>query len=241
MSFESYPLRVGEVPLLMVSEGPPVSAAQRGTVLLFHGLGASKDTNRLELDRFASEGFLAIGVDAVGHGERFAGSLDQRFPHPGPERDAGMVELVAATVRELPALVRHLRYGGLVCDGRLGLFGISMGGYIAYGAAPQQIASAIVAVIASPDWPAEAPEHPMRHVDHFAPCALLSQIALRDELVPPEGARRLHAELAGRYGADGDRLALVEYPESPHFMREEDWHQVMQRSVDWFKRFLVAP
>src|SRR5690606_14682860 len=120
--------------------------------------------------------------------------------------------------------VAQLKTGGLVVEGRLGLFGISMGGFIAYGAAPLQLGSAVVSLIASPAWTVDVPQHPMRHLEQIPPCAILSQLALRDEVVDPDGARRFHAALAPLYSRAPERLELVEYPESAHFMREEDWH-----------------
>ncbi|MGZ8456745.1 MAG: alpha/beta hydrolase family protein [Gemmatirosa sp.] len=60
-----------------VLAGVPVLLARRAqhhgprpVVLWLHGFRAAAEDNRDELARLAGEGFLAVGVDAVGHGAR---------------------------------------------------------------------------------------------------------------------------------------------------------------------------
>lgn len=91
--------RFGEIPLLLVAECPPPDAARRGTVFAFHGLGASAKTHLRELERFAQSGFLAIGVDALAHGDRKPSGLDRRFSEPGPAREKAFPPPVAPSPR----------------------------------------------------------------------------------------------------------------------------------------------
>lgn len=231
-----YRLQLAEVPLIAVSGGEPHLAALRGTVLFIHGFGASKDANVAELERFARAGFLAIGLDAVGHGERRFPDFDARFG--GPDREARMFDVVRDTTRELPELVGLLRSAGWAHEGRVGLVGVSMGGFVAYGAIPSRDFAAVVTLISSPEWRSDAPEHPRRHLDAFFPCALLSQFALRDALIRADEVRAFHRELQPRYQAAPDRLATYEFPHSEHFMREEDWHLAIDNATRWFSRHL---
>jgi hypothetical protein len=60
--------RLAGVPVLLVR--PVAARGPLPTVLWFHGLAADKEVHLPELHRFAATGLLAVGVDAVGHGER---------------------------------------------------------------------------------------------------------------------------------------------------------------------------
>lgn len=164
---QSYRLHLLGVLLLMVSRGAPTDAAKRGTVLFIHGLGADKETNCPELERFANEGFLAIGLDAVGHGERRYPDFAHRFAPSNPDTERHFVDLVVATANELPALIDTLKQAALAHDGGVGLFGVSMGGFVAYGAAASGALDAIAPIIASPMWRIDVPEsaHFMRQED----------------------------------------------------------------------------
>ena len=66
----------GDIPLLLMHGRR--GGKFRGTVLLYHGLGASKDSNRAELASLADKGFLAVGIDAIAHGERRATDFDHQ-------------------------------------------------------------------------------------------------------------------------------------------------------------------
>ncbi len=237
---QGYSVELGGVPLLVVSRGAPVEAARQGTVLFIHGLGASKETNRPELERFADAGFLAIGIDAVGHGERRYPDFDERFAPWAPQREQALIETVVATVHELPGLIDLLEGAGLAHPGGVGLCGVSFGGFVGYGAVPSGRLSALMALIASPSWRVDVPENPARNADQFYPCAVLSQVAGQDELVNPREAFEFHRQLEPYYAREPELLSFIEYPESGHFMREQDWYAALDRAVEWFRRFLTG-
>lgn len=226
--FEQYAMEMAGVPLLMVSRGAPLKAAQRGTVLFVHGLNAAKETHLGELERIATAGFLAIGLDAAGHGER----QDPRFT------GEHLIDAVVETSKELGPLVQMLEQAGLARRGAVGLCGVSMGGFVAYAAASSGRFEAVVALLASPMWKSDVAEHPAKHLAQFYPCALLSQLAGRDHLVNPAEALEFHALLEPSYAEAPERLSLVGYPDSGHFMRAQDWDAAMGRTLEWFERYL---
>jgi pimeloyl-ACP methyl ester carboxylesterase len=78
-------------------------------VLWFHGLGADKDVHRFELRRFADAGLLAIGVDAVGHGQRRMADFEQPFPASPAASPQLFNGFVKRTVAELPELINRFR------------------------------------------------------------------------------------------------------------------------------------
>lgn len=235
---EDYTFQLRDVPLLMISRGTPTAAAaDRGTVLLLHGQGVHKEVNRPELTRFAEAGFLAIGVDVVAHGERRRPDYEQHFSDP-QHKQQRFVELISEASRELSRVIGELKDAGLAYDGGVGVFGISMGGFIGYGAVPSGEVNALVAVIASPVWMLDVPENPARHVDRFFPAAVLSQVGGKDALIDAGAVKHFHERLASTYLSALERQQFVLYPESAHHMREQDWNEVVTRAVEWFGRFL---
>jgi len=233
------------VPALLVSDGPPAEAARRGAVLVLHGLGGHKGIQEPELHVLARAGFLAVGLDAVGHGERHRPDLQARFDAGGEAAARAFREVVGGTAAEVPAVVDALLARGWGQAGRVGLAGVSLGGFVAYGAAlAERRLGAVVPIIGSPDWTgaggAAAAGSPHLAPERFFPVALLSVTAARDEVVPPAAVHRLHAALAPRYAAAPERLRHLEWGESQHMMRQEDWDATWREAAAWFGRFLGA-
>ena len=227
--------RIGTVPTLVVSHG-----GKLGTVLLFHGLGASKEANLPELHQLASAGFVAIGVDAVGHGERRYPDFEQRFASgSGHEAPAALFEVVEQTTAEIPRLVDGLAREGLCEAGRLGIAGVSMGGYITFGAVlAERRFSAAVSLVGSPRWRPCAERSPHLYPERFAPVALLIQTAGKDASVPPEQARDFHARLVPHYRRFPERLRYEELPDAVHMMSAAQWQQMTTNTVDWLRRYV---
>ncbi|MCP3962389.1 MAG: hypothetical protein GY719_31485, partial [bacterium] len=122
---------------------------------------------------------------------------------------------------------------------RLGVCGISMGGFVAYGAplADRRIEAA-TPILGSPRWKLDRASSPHRHVDRFYPVALLAQNAGRDANVPAGDARALHAALQPSYADAPDRLAYVEFEDAEHFMPEGQWDRLWHNVVRWLIRFV---
>lgn len=213
---------LGGVPLFCLSDR---AGDFRGTVLVYHGFRSHSEDQRKELTRLAQAGYLAVGVDAVDHGLRSRGDL-QQLPRKAIQ------ELVVRTAAEVPRLLDDLEelQSGL---GNFAVVGTSMGGYVALRAALEEPRLCTAApIISSPEWIEE------ERWSEFWPCALLLQNAGRDEYVDPEPARRLAEFLRPLYSEAPERLSYHEYPESGHFMREQDWNQVWDRVLGWLATHL---
>ena len=229
-------MRAGNVPLLIArpaSGSPPFA-----TVLWFHGLGVSKNTHEKELQQLADAGFLAVGVDAAGHGERSLPTLSQRIADASQEEALRlMLPLAELTARDVPLVVRSLVGQGLTDERRVALAGISMGAYVVYRAAAiVQGIRAAVALLGSPAWPEGISPHwdpaAFRHT------ALLSITAERDVNVPPDAARAFHDVL----DADANRTAPARYLElrgASHLMNESDWARAMSETLAWLRQFVA--
>lgn len=234
-------LSLAGAPALLVYQDDPRSAGERGTVLFYHGLWANKETNLKELESLAGTGLLAVGIDNVNHGER---------PHPDPsfrenlsksgEFEPVFMDMVRNTVEEIPGIIAHLANQGFSRPDKIGVSGISMGGYITYGAILNEPRiKAAAPILGSPRWRGLTGDgSPHHHPDKFFPTAILSQNAGNDQHVLPVHARKLHEALSDYYAEAPDRHLYLEYPHSGHFMREKDWNEVWRNVLEWFNRFL---
>lgn len=217
------------VPLLLAR--PEGRSGPLPLVLWFHGFGVDKEVHRPELERIAEAGFLAVGVDAAGHGERRLPDLDARIDAPREEALRTAVELAARTAAEVPAVVRALAEDGTADAGRVAAAGISMGGYLVYGAVVAEPSiRAAVAILGSPEWP--RPDSPHLRPDAFRRTALLSITAGQDENVPPDAAREFHRRLAAGH-PEPHRARYLELPGAVHLMSAADWATTMDETLRW--------
>ena len=224
--------RAGSVPLLVAR--PESGRVPFPVVLWFHGLGVSKDTHETELAMLADAGFLAVGVDAAGHGERALPTLARRIDDASQEDALRlMLPLVELTARDVPVVVKTLVEQGLADERRIALAGISMGGYVVYRAVTiVQGIRAAVALLGSPEWPEGISPH--WHPDAFRQTAILSITAQHDVSVPPAAARRFHERLE----RDSGRTAPSRYLElagAGHLLPEPDWKRALQETIDWLR------
>lgn len=230
------------VPALVTSLAEPEAAAARGAVLVLHGLTAAKEVQHIESHSLARHGYLAVALDAAGHGERRLADFAERFSTP--ERgERSFFELVSQTAAELPGVVAALRERGWAHPGRLGAVGISMGGFILLGAVVSRCPlDAVVAIVASPRWRGATPQgqSPHQRLDQFFPTPLLMITGSADETVPPGDARQLAAELAPHYQPDPSRLRYLEHAGEGHMFSKAVWDATWGETLAWFERFSAA-
>jgi dienelactone hydrolase len=226
-------------PVLTVHRGSRQEALGRGGVLFFHGLNGSKEVHERELILFAEHGLFAVGVDAVGHGERRYPDFGERFALGNPRLEEEFLSVVQATAREVPALLDALITQHGADPTRLGIGGASLGGYITYTALiAERRLRAAVPLIASPEWSLHLSASPHQHLDRFFPVALFSQTAGQDKVVRSNDTRRFHERLAPFYAQAPERLRYREFPESEHMMRPQDWEDATRDAATWLVRFL---
>lgn len=211
------------IPLLTVA----ADASPRPAVLFYHGLQSDKETHRKELHDLAARGFLAVGVDAVGHGVRRMDDLSG-FLNRGPLREQ-VAQLLEPATAEVPRLVDYLIAEGCA---PVGIAGISFGGMLAFGAVQREPRlRAAVAILGDPRWCEPDPAR-------FAGTALFAWNASRDQHVDPAPAREFLAELQRTHPAG--HYAYREFPRSDHFMEPEEWNAGWAATLDWFSAHLRA-
>jgi dienelactone hydrolase len=230
---------LGETPALVVCAGRESAAVKRGTVLVLHGLGGSKERQRPEAGSLAGRGYLAIALDAVGHGARRYPDFEDRF---APDRaELSFFEVVQRTAEELPSVLEALARRGWTRPGRLGACGISMGGAVLFGASTRSCTfNAVATIVASPRW-RHTEDSPHERLDCYYPTPLLMQTAGSDTTVGPCDARDLHLALLPRYASSPDRLRYVEHTNEEHLLSEPAWTRAWNSVLEWFERFLKPP
>ena len=220
----------------------------KGIILVYHGLGADKFIQQKELAWLAEAGYLAIGLDAPHHGERRDDLLDQLSLKSNRKKHEMIVDLVIEATKEVPFIFDAIsRRSSLP----IGLTGISLGGYITFNSVVLESRLGVaVPILASPDWmpsgkPATARviqlnnQAPVQFPDKFYDKALLVINAGKDKFVPPQNSRQFVNELQIRFPDQQPQFQYLEYPESEHFMREEDWFDVWQKTINWFDEYLA--
>lgn len=201
--------------------------------MFFHGLGASKDVQRPDLESLAAAEYLVVGVDSVGQGERRYPDFDNRLSKTNPDFTREFLTIVLETAKEVPFLVDALEQAGLVRNGRVGVAGISQGGFITYTAVTLEPRLKVaVSIVGSPRWALELPESPHLHLEAFHRVFLLSQNAAQDEFVPSRDARDFHGRLGRFYPDHAARFAYAEY-DSDHLLGAV-WDVLWTRTLGWF-------
>ena len=227
--------RLGRIPALIVR--PAARSVALPTVLWLHGFGADKEVHLPELCRFGEAGLLAVGIDAVGHGQRRFVDLPSQFSRSSPASVEVFHSCVRQTVAELPELIDLLVGRGSSDPARIAVAGVSMGACMVYAAiAGERRFPVEVAMLGSPEPPpADADRQP---AERCFPTALLSITAGQDNVVPPDAALALHQRLEPRYRARPERLRYREIPRASHFLRPEEWDGAVAEASAWLVSFL---
>ncbi len=237
-------VRVAGVPALLRCLEAPERAARRGTVLFYHGFGGTKEKPAAYLTALAEAGFLAVSLDAVGHGERRYPDFDvifsdERWDASFEETETDFLRVIDETAAEVPAIIDDLVARGWAQADRVGVAGRSLGGNVSYASVlADSRVRAVVSVVGSPEWTLPRAHSPHHHPDRFFPAAVLSQAAEFDEHCPPGPIRAFHAALEPWYAAEPDRNAYVEYPGVRHALTQELNAESGRQLVDWFRRWL---
>lgn len=234
------------IPAALHFRGTPEQAAERGTVLFYHGFGGSKDRVTSYAEALAVAGFLAICPDAVGHGDRRYPDFglifnDARWDADFEATESDFLRLIDDSADEVPALVDDLLGRRWARADRLGIGGRSLGGNISYAAVlADRRLTALASVVGSPEWTLPREHSPHLRPDRFFPVAVHSQSAELDEFVPAGPVREFHRALAPFYASDPERTDYVEYAGTGHFLTPELNADSQRRVVSWFERWLPA-
>jgi pimeloyl-ACP methyl ester carboxylesterase len=227
-------LTLDSVPLLLTHprQNP---ADNRGVVFFSHGLFGQKENGREILEILTDLGYLAIGMDNRGHGQRRWKELEARINPQEPESEGIFLELVLSSAQDIPGLRLAIQEKGWNPQGFWGIAGVSMGGYITHTVLTlDQAFDRAVSIVGSPRYKLDWPQSPHLHLGRFDQVRLLNLTAGKDDIVHSKPVWDFHRKLSQRYSDAGHRFFHHEYPDSGHMMREEDWADALRRLREWF-------
>lgn len=195
--------------------------APRGTVVLFHGLGADALAMHKELALVRGAGFHAVGIDAPLHGRRHHDERDHRWAH---ERDAILEELVGGSAAETPAILDALEHQGF--GGPFIGVGVSLGGFTLWRAMAHEprLAHGCV-LLGSPTLPGR----PLPSADAYAGRRVLCIQAECDEAVDGGPTYRFVDQLRAR----GEDVHLEVLEGSMHAVPEGQWWGAWGSLLRW--------
>jgi dienelactone hydrolase len=241
---ESRPVRLAGAPALVTYLASVELAKERGTVLFYHGFSGTKEKSAPYATALAEAGFLAVSVDALGHGERRYPNFesifnDERWDTQFEATESDFLSVIGGSAAEVPSIIDELLERGWARPDGIGIAGRSMGGEITFASvlADRRLRAAVT-VVGSPEWTLPRLDSPHHHPQRFFPVALLSQAAELDEYVPPAPIRRFHAALEPLYASAPERIRYVEYPGVGHFLTPELDQDSRRLLVGWFQRWL---
>jgi dipeptidyl aminopeptidase/acylaminoacyl peptidase len=232
LTVERFSLRVEGVDVVGVLHLPPSGPAP--CVVACHGMGASKDSDK----------YLLLGRDFPEAGLALA-----RFDFRGSGESGGLYRdaTIASRLTDLEAVLDHLARDPAL-DGRFGLLGSSLGGFVALWAASRQrrvvpvvawnapaslatLASSKCADVTSPGAALVAEIRAGRYVD--APAGTSHVLVVQgqaDDVVPPG-----HAEILFERALEPRALCLL--PGGDHRLSDPlHRFEAVKRSLDWFTR-----
>ncbi|MGG1555160.1 alpha/beta hydrolase family protein [Paenibacillus ferrarius] len=253
---ESHILTDRQVPVLLCY---PKGATKLPVVFLNHGTTCDA-TSMLPMGLpLAQAGFFTVLVDARFHGRRRLEHFNETFFNRAMYKRL-YLQMLLDTVDDISAIIDDLQTDERADAERVGISGISQGGFVSFVAITREKRiKAAAPLVASPDltdtWGHSLPfvelesdlqeeilrHSPLRNYEAIPPVALLVQNGNADPIVPVGGVRKLNEHLKELYKEMPERYRYIEYDgrghetvyegsERPNIMREE--------VIDWFRRFL---
>ncbi|MEI6056587.1 MAG: dienelactone hydrolase family protein [Lentisphaerota bacterium] len=229
--------RIGSIPAVLYACDDLNKAKLKQAVIMYHGSSSSKEIHAKELSSLADAGFMAIGIDNVGHGERKYPNFEDLFSHDSPNMIENMLKAVNETALELPSIVEFLDKKFGLQDKSIGILGISMGALIVYKAL--SIAKSIRCAVAILGTPKFCAYETKDYLKSYAKTCLISLNASKDQYISNKETIRLHSMLKKRYRTYKERFLYKEYPDSGHFMLPEDWESCWQTSISFLQKNLL--
>jgi dipeptidyl aminopeptidase/acylaminoacyl peptidase len=231
---ERFSLRVDGVDVVGVLHLPPSGPAP--CVVACHGMGASKDSDK----------YLLLGRDFPEAGLALA-----RFDFRGSGESGGLYRnaTIASRIADLEAVLEHLARDPAL-DGRFGLLGSSLGGFVALWVASRHrrvmpvvtwnapanlasLAASPCADVTSPGAALVAEVRAGRHLDAPAGAShVLVVQGLADDVVSPG-----HAEILFERAREPRELCLLSGADH-RFSDPLHRLEAVKRSRDWFTRHL---
>ena len=230
-------------------------AAPKPLVILSHAFQSTKEYWQDKLPALAAAGYYAVALDNKGHGERNGPDFkSQVFTNHGFNLYE-VRRLIKETADDIPILIDHFITHKTIDAARIGMIGVSMGGFTTFRALVIEKRISVAApVIASPyfdetprDVPlANLPEisraleaysqkySPAGFLERFYPRAILIQVGGRDKHLDAGRVEQFYKTLLPYYANIPDRLRFIQEENSGHDFTESMWQNI----IKWFQKHL---
>ncbi|MBN1696728.1 MAG: alpha/beta fold hydrolase [Spirochaetales bacterium] len=224
------------------------TAFRMPVVIFSHGFTRSKEDFTGELLEYAKRGIYGIALDNRGHGERKEKKFFEVAMEAGGLNILTVRELIDATAKDIPIIIDYLKDEPYVDIERIGVYGVSMGGFTAFRAVTlDDRIKAAAPVIASPVWDefpkgnglVDTPElrqrlgefarkkEPVNLKDKFHNKHILIQIGKDDPHFDPDKVRSFAEDVITHNTVPG-RMQLKEYANVAHEVTDEMRATVME-------------
>jgi dienelactone hydrolase len=225
-------------------------------VLLSHGFNENKDRWMPYLKTLAEYGYYAIALDNHNHGERMERDFYSQVFSGSKLKLHEVRRLIKETAEDVSCLIDYFIASTEIDQNRIGMSGISMGGFTTFRALIIEKRIKVAApIISSPYWddiPQEVPVadnsesrealasisreySPALFPEQFFPRPLLIQIGDQDTHYDPNRVRQFYKQLMSNYyKEDPQRLKLIIHKGVGHEFNSSMWVNVM----GWFEKYL---
>ncbi len=244
---------VGGIPIL---ECYKRDGRRKPLVILSHGFTENKERWTPQLNSLAEHGYYAAALDNHNHGERKEPDFASQVFSGSKLKLHEVRRLIKETAEDISRLIDHFTRSEEVDQDRIGMAGVSMGGFTTFRALViEKRIKAAAPVISSPYWddiPQGVPvaddaesQQTLASISHayspalfpelFFPRPLLIQIGDQDGHYVPDRVKQFYEQLkSGYYKEEPQRLKLICHEGVGHEFTPAMWANVM----DWFKKYL---
>lgn len=231
-------------------------ARQKPLIILSHGFMGNKESWIPYLQGLAGYGYYAIALDNKSHGQRQEPDFASQAFHGGKLKVHEVRQLINKTAEDVSRLIDYFVATKGLDPNRIGMSGVSMGGFTTFRALVIEKRIKVAApIIGSPFWddiPQDVPiaddaesqqaldnlvreSSPALFPERFAPRPLLIQIGSLDRHYDVDRVKEFVEQLReNHYKADAYRLKLIVHKGVGHEFTYDMWANVMA----WFNQYL---
>ncbi|MBW2411699.1 MAG: alpha/beta fold hydrolase [Deltaproteobacteria bacterium] len=250
-------LETGEIAGIPILSGysSDEGIGSRPLVILSHAFQSSKEFWQDKMVSLARAGYYTVALDNRGHGERKGPDFKSQVLEKDGFNLYEVRRLIKETADDIPTLIDHFSSHQSVDAARIGMVGVSMGGFIAFRALVIDDRIGVAApVIASPyfdEKPGDVPLvnrpeinraldvysqkfSPAYHPDQFYPRAILIQVGGQDKHLDAGRVRQFYESLKSKYHQKPEKLKFIQEENTGHQFTASMW----RHATKWLEKNL---
>lgn len=246
---------ISDIPILEIYN-PDTKEKKRPLVFVMHGLGSLKERNLEYGYRLVQDGFFAVSFDAFMHGEQITEEFKNKDSF---EKFLNVFDIARETTKYIDIIIENYKDDKRIDTNRMGLIGVSMGGFIIYDYLAnnkEHNIKAAVPIISSPYWSNTSKtfveknpetnkyfdEEKFKFIESIEPInslkamrdfPLLMLNGENDELIAIEGVRKSFGMIEKSY-INKELIKLIEYKGVGH----ERAPMMIFDACSWLKKFV---